>query len=251
MKNVYLILLTSLISLLSGFTLCAQVSSPSNEDFQILIKKLKRNDVKVSLSSDVVNNRHPYVDFFREQDNDYLQWLYVTNSVNMMTNNAEDYYGERRILNRSGGNNTLIFKVENEQQVQYDTLRNSVHPNLEDQDQKEEWDVFGIRKSIAKWRGLNTLKDRNIRGDLPRCCMAYIESRRSRKITVGVNVVSSKSEVDIQVLNKKNEVVDILVDKSLLKGWSDYEWVRGTNPRGKYTVKITIDGQSLLQDIKI
>ena len=245
------IIITSIISCIALANIFAQLSSQNNAAFRQHIKSLQDSNVIVTIDpNNNVNATHPYIDFFSMQDNNYLGWLYTTNTINMKLNNPKDYNGPRKILSNSNGNNTIIFQLTQNGVVSYDTLRNSIHPKI-GEEEEDGWDFLGIRKAVTKWRGMDALKDRNIRGDLPKGSMVYIEMNGRKEVEVGVLVASPRSDVTIEIINKYHQIVATLVDDGLKKGWSGYKWNRGETPRGKYSVKITVDGRSLMQDIKI
>jgi len=248
------IIITSILSCVALVHITAQLSSQNNEAFRKHIKALEDNNVKVSIdSNNKVNDAHPYIEFFMDQDASYLAWLHTTNTINMQLHNTEDYYGPRRILRNSGGNNTLIFTLTQDGVTTYDTLRNSIHPNYvgEGKEKEDGWDIFGIRKTIAKWRSMDAIEDKNIRGDLPKGSMIYVSVNGRKEVEIGVLVVAPKSAVTIEIINNKNQVIKTLVDEGIPKGWAGYKWNRGSSPRGKYEVKVTVDGKSLSQDVKV
>ncbi len=219
---------------------------------------------KVTLDSSIKENvDNPFFYYFKEQDNAYINWLYARNLTHEKW--APHSKGDMDNGPLAEQNHTLVFTIKEGKKTRLDTLKNSINPlnhkvtkiasgdyNSNDYDNEESWDFLGLRKQFAKWKVgsiSNMLDERNLDGSLPKGVMSYIEMNRKR-LKCGVNITNLKSEVLIQIADKKGNVISTLVDDELSRGWKEYVWKRGKNKRGKYILMITVDGQKMTQNFK-
>lgn len=200
---------------------------------------------RIALDPTIKENAcHEYIEDFLKKDQKYLWWLYTTNRLS--EKELQGASSNSKIYNNSGGNNSLVFTIVEEDRIRYDTLRNSVHPNESSKD-----DGFKIARSVfAKWRAKRMLRKLDLQGDLPKGAMSSVSAKKWG-LRVGVLVPESQAQVTIEVFNKRGEHVATVVDADLKKGWNNFEWKRNDLKRGKYKVKITMNEDSISQNFKM
>lgn len=198
----------------------------------------------VQLDADIkVNANHKYIDFFSLQNEDYIQGLYKTNQINMKEHT--ELMNPAKLVKHSGGNNSLIFTVHRNGVTYLDTLRNSLHPH----EIESGSDFLGIRKWFAKLVAKNHISVESIEGSLPKGGMTWISAKR-QKVEFGILVPEVSADVTIILQDENNEVIAIIIDDVLRKGWNNYKWERGTFPKGKYKITFTMNGQTMSQMFK-
>ena len=117
-------------------------------------------------------------------------------------------------------------------------------------DTTDGWDIFRIRKAIARKKTKGLLKDMNLQGNLPKGSNSFVHMSRNT-MKCGVNVFTSTAHVKIDVYDLKGNLIATLVDDELLQGWNNYKWTRGDHPKGKYQLSISVDDQIRTQYFKL
>jgi len=268
---------TRFFTLIALLILNISLSAQSNHWFQKLIDEYDpENKMEVSVERAVGNNdAHPYMDLIAQKDDQFIKWLYFINihnaeepgSKNDKKIFVETLLGETNfetlsdwslnIRDKKAHKAPIVFTIIEEGQMRYATINNIVV--IEEKDNANEnndgysdggWDIFGIRKGIAKLRVKGMLKNQNIQGDLPKGSMSFIDISRNR-MKCGVNVPTSSAYVKIDINDLDGNLIATLVDDELRKGWNNYKWVRGDYPKGKYQLSISVDDQTQTQNFKL
>ncbi len=214
---------------------------------------------KITLDPSIKENAdNPFFYYFKEQDKTYIQWLYARNITHHKW--APNSMGDMDKGPESELNHTLVFTIEDGKETRLDTVVNTINPlkhevtkaASDDRDNESSWDFLGLRKQIAKWRAgdiSNMLEEKNLQGNLPKGVMSYIEMNRKR-MRCGVQINNLKSNVLIQIADKKGNIVSTLVDDELSRGWNEFVWKRGKHKKGKYILMITVDDEMMTQNFK-
>jgi len=218
------------------------LEAQDNDGYSVM--NIDTSDIRIKLDpNNPVNARHEYIDYFSSQDENYILSLYGINKSHMVDH--PDLMNPAKLVKHSEGNNSLIFTVQKNGESSLDTLRNSLHPHSIGKAK----DFLGIRKLLAKCRVKNNLTISSIDGKLPKGGMTWISPKR-KKVKFGILIPNIEAEVKILILDKKENIISTVVDDVLRKGWNNYEWERGTNPKGKYKIIYIMDGQSMSQKFK-
>ena len=223
----------------------------------------EKQNYKVSLDAqNEVNKAHPYIDHYSSEDDMYIAWLYSINKKNMK--NMPQFANPAVIVSDSEGNNSLIFTLENENGIKYDTVRNSVHVIHENKGQSimdklrqlskifenigdEGWSLIDKNKYRYYNREERNLQD--LQGSLPKGSMMYLEDK-NWGLKFGVLVPEQKAQVKVTIYNKGGEQVDTIVDKELRRGWNNFKWKRKKLPHGIYNISVTVDGHTMTQNFE-
>lgn len=217
-------------------------------------KEVYFEDYVVSLDPSIKTNRsHPYIDHISSQDELYIAWIYAINKKNMQ--NTPEYEDPAVIINDQDGNNSLIFTLEKKGVITYDTLRNSIH-DLSKEKEGTWAKLKRIKDQFLKTIGSKCqdassdfLRDQDLRGSLPKGSMMWHEDKRWG-LAFGVKVPNQGAHVQILISDRNGNEVTTIIDKPLRKGWNNFKWKRGQNPRGTYNISITIDGQTMTQNFE-
>ena len=195
-----------------------------------------------------INKNHPYIEHLATQDEEYITWLYVTNKINMK--NTPEYADPAVIIDDSDGNNSLIFTLTNDEDIRYDTLRNSIHDHRDFKITKrsflKRW--FGRSWFGRSWFGKKNF-DRNLTGNLPEQSMMWFEDK-NWGLEFGVLIPENQSHVTILISDENGEKVTTIIGKKLRKGWNNFKWKRGHHPHGIYNISVSIDDQTMTQNFE-
>ena len=191
-----------------------------------------------------INQNHPYIEYFSQQDDEYIAWLYVTNVVNM--ENTAKHKKSAAVIDTQNGNNSLVFTLTGKDEIRYDTLRNSIHDFRESGHEK--------RSFVEKFLGNFISNDdidflQNLDGDLPKGAMIWREDK-NWGLKFGVLVPDHDCMVEILIRDTQGRTLTTIVDKPLRKGWNNFKWKRGHHPRGVYNLSISINGETITQNFK-
>ncbi len=222
---------------------------------------VQKQNYQVSLDAQMaVNKAHPYIDLFSSKDDLYIAWLYATNKKNMK--NTPKYANPAVIVDDSEGNNSLIFTLENENGISYDTLRNSVHEVYESRSQSllnkirgltkifgndDGWSMIGKNKYSYRDSDMRDLQD--LQGSLPEGSMMYLEDK-NWGLKFGIKVAELKSQVKVTITNEAGNQVSTIVEKELRRGWNNFKWKRKNLPHGVYNISVTVDGHTMTQNFE-
>ena len=246
------------------------VFAQSNHWFQKLINDYDpENKIEVSVERAVgQNENHPYMDLISQKDKQFVKWLYFINIHNAENpnsgenivvvhksesegNSSNSLSDQPKVSRAKNGKDPIVFTIIEEGEMRYDTVNNIVTIEEDyDMSASDGWDIFGIRKAIAKKRTKGLLEDINVQGDLPKGSMSFIEMSRSR-MKCGVNVSTSSAYVKIDVSDLEGNLIATLVDAELSQGWNNYKWTRGNHPKGRYQLSISVDDQTQTQHFKV
>lgn len=194
-----------------------------------------------------VNSDHVYSEYLSTQDDEYVQWVYQLNEQRNKSIRSQE--GKSSIVSDKEEKNSLIFTLVKNGEVRYDTVSNLVEINLGKKPNK----IGFFRKLWNKIRMPNVgniLDEQNLVGSLPKGCMSWVNAN-DRRLKCGVEIIQPSSDVTMVLFNDKGSVVHTFADETLYRGWNNYRWNRGDHKKGIYTLKITVDGESLSQDVKI
>lgn len=194
-----------------------------------------------------VNKNHELSDYILAQEEDYIEWLYRLNEKK--NRSARKEVLKANIINDKGQGNSLIFTLTKNGEMRYDTIANMVEINVESKPKK----IGFFRKLWNKISMPNVRKildNQNIQGSLPEGCMSWVSVSRGR-LKCGVEIVQPSSEVTMVLKNNNDEVVYTFADGILHRGWNNYKWNRENHKKGTYLLSITVDGQSMTQNVKI
>lgn len=204
----------------------------------------KKQNYQVSLDAqNSINKAHPYIDLYSYKDDLYIAWLYATNKKNMK--NTPKYANPAVIVDDSEGNNSLIFTLENENGVKYDTLRNSIHDFRPGE--KDSWSF--VQELKERFFGQDDFGTQNLKGSLPEGSMMWLEDK-NWGLKFGVKVAALKSHVKITITNEAGNQVSTVVDKELRRGWNNFKWKRKKLPHGVYNISVTVDDHTMTQNFE-
>lgn len=212
------------------------------------VSDIYEKDTDVTLDQSLtLNAKHPYIDQFLDQDDTYVKWLYFANVKNEQIAHAN---GDHTSNKSTDGNSDLVFTVTRNGETEYDTVRNSIHLLIGDEKEEKSWDIFGIRKALAKLSAKNSIKDLDIQGDLPKGVMTYIEISR-KQLKCGIDIPRSNMPLTVKILTKGGNEITTLTESSYEEGWHHFNWKRGQFKKGKYILSITADDKTMTQKFKI
>jgi len=189
------------------------------------------------------NQNHPYIDYFVEQDEEYIVWLYVTNVIN--AKNTPEYSNPAIIIDDKEGNNSLVFTLKGKDGIRYDTLRNSIH---DFRDWKIEQKSF-VSRILDRFRSCGNNFEQDLQGHLPEGSMIWKEDK-NWGLKFGVLVPENDDMVEILIKDLQGRTVTKIIDRELRKGWNNFKWKRGHHPRGIYNLSISINGQTMTQNFE-
>lgn len=179
------------------------------------------NDVHLESSS--FNKAHPYYEFFRTQDEDYIKWLYYG-----CTSSRTSY----KDLGKESG--PLIFRITKDGSSRYDTILNCVHPSIYETDRESGWE------SIIP-----------IHGALPNGVWGNLENNPKGNTNVALYVQKKPVNAKIEVLTEEGELVSTLVEAYLEQGEYDFTWRPISVDPGSYLLYTRIDEGLMIQRIQV
>ena len=198
----------------------------------------------ISLDAEsAINKAHPYYDFFSDQDEAYIIWLYATNKNNQSRELIA--HGEQKVIKDEDGNNSLVFAIEKNGELYYDTLRNSVH-DLRRPSKIKRFFQSLLPKINVGCSGFQ----QDLTGNLPKGSMMWLEDK-NWGLKFGVMVPGVTADVKVDIRDKDGNHIVTIVDHELKRGWNNFKWRRNKNPRGIYNISVTMDGKTMTQNFQI
>lgn len=216
----------NLFSLLISFTIINLSFAQENTSL---------DSVQVSIDwEDDTNKNHKYKNIYSQKDEDYIKWIYtISRNVNGYTadkSNEKKYYHDGR------GNNPIVFTVEENNEIRFETYRNAVKPS------RNKTSNFSIN--------IPDYKMPRIEGSLPKGVMTYF-SDSSKGIEMGIEIDNKSRKVKIEILDMAKNLVHIIEDNTLESGWNHYKWDISDVTPDDYILKYTVDGSEMTQIIDI
>ncbi len=203
-------------------------------------------DYKVELDTTISLNRdHVLSDYIVDQGEDYVEWVYRLNEQRNKSSKKGTF--KTNLVNDKGVQNSLVFSLTKNGEMRYDTLSNMVDINMHSKPKK-----MGFFRKL--WNRItmpnvrNLLDKQDIKGSLPEGCMSWVSVSGSR-LKCGVEIIKASSEVTMVLKSKNDEIIHSFAQGTLHRGWNNYKWNRGDHKKGTYILSITVDGQTMTQNI--
>lgn len=181
-----------------------------------------------------VNRNHKYKNTFSQKDEDYIKWVYSTSKIVTSKvadqNNGKSYYHDGR------GNDPIEFTIIENNIERKETYKNVVLPS---------------RKTFSKFSiDMGNYSIPKIEGRLQKGITTYF-SDSSKGYEMGIKMDNDERKVKIEILDLDKNLIQIIEDQILQKGWNHYKWDIINVEPGKYLLKYTVDDKEMSQVIKV
>lgn len=180
------------------------------------------------------NRNHKYKDIFSSKDEDYIKWIYKTSKS--VSKDVADNKNDKKYYHDGSGNNPLVFTIKVNNEVRTEVYRNVVKPS------KKKNSIFSV--FIPKY------KIPKIEGKLPKGVITYY-SDSSKGIEIGIETDNNSRNVKIEILDMNSNVIHMIEDSVLDKGWAHYKWDTKDIESGSYILKYSVDENVMTQVIEI
>jgi len=184
----------------------------------------------ITLESNSFNKAHPYYEYFKTKDKDYIKWLYYGCASSQ--NSSKDVTANSTDRNKQSG--LLIFKTVKKGILTYDTIRNCVHPSMYETEMDSGWE------SVIP-----------IHGALPDGVWSNLDNNPKGNTEMTLYVQKRPVHAKLEVLTEKGDLIKTLLDANLEKGTYDFTWQPKSVNSGSYLLHTQIDGQLMIQRIQV
>lgn len=186
--------------------------------------------VDIELESNSFNKTHPYYEYFKNKDDDYIKWLYF----GCVSNPSGSIFSKEISSKGKNESGLLIFKITKQGNSRYDTIRNCVHPSAYEIERDPGWE------SIVP-----------IHGKLPNGVWSTLDNDPKGNTGVTLHVKETPVNAKLEIVTEEGESVRTLVDNYLEKGTYDFSWNPNSVKPGSYLLHSAIDGQFMIQRIHV
>lgn len=190
-----------------------------------------------------VNRRHPYIETLMKKDPSFLSTVYRINKENTPVQD-----GPTDIITQAGGKNSLVFTINDQGTIRYDTLQNRVHfsqPKASFRTKIYEY----FNKMRALFVGKRDSETFTVAGSLPRGVYHSINYKpATNRLFLTLGLLNKPSKVTIEIVDTKDQVITSFIDKELAIGEHRWEWQ--AKDKGSYMLKIEMDGEVLRQRVR-
>lgn len=186
--------------------------------------------VDIDLEPNSFNKAHPYYEYFKTKDTDYIKWLYY----GCASKQEQSMYSKQMSTNSNTESGFLIFKITNEGNSRYDTIRNCVHPGTYEVERDPGWE------SIIP-----------IHGKLPDGVWSTLDNNPKGNTEVTLHVKETPINAKLEIVTEEGESVRTLVDDYFEKGTYDFSWNPKSVDPGSYLLHTAVDGQFMIQRIHV
>ena len=196
-----------------------------------------------------INQDHPYFETFKQEEAKRgIAYIYYAN-LSCAENSRQERGGP--LVTNKRDENSLIFTLQYDNRVVYDTLQNCVHLKG-----AEEMGLFG---SIRNWATSLFTSDWNhnknfhtIKGKLPPVVKQTWVEQRDRQIATPIGIeLLEEAMVRIDIKTLDNQLVTTVHQARLSKGIHEFTWVHHNVSKGYYLLEYTVDGASRRQEIRV
>lgn len=190
-----------------------------------------------------VNRRHPYIEILMKKDLSFLSTVYRINKENTPVQ-----HGQTDIITQAGGKNSLVFTINDQGTIRYDTLQNRVHFGQHKAISRTKiYDYFNkIRALFVNKRDSETF---TVAGSLPRGVYHSVNYKPAKnRLFLTFGLLNKPSKVTIEIVDTKDQVIASINDKELAIGEHRWEWQ--AKEKGAYRLKIEMDGEVLKQGFR-
>lgn len=214
------------LSLLIGLAI---INISYSQDFTSL------DSVDVSIDwNDEKNKNHKYKNIYNQKGKAYIKWVYKISKI--VTDKTSNKSNEKEYYHDGRGNDPIVFTIEENDVVRTETYRNAVKPS------KRKKSNFSI--NIPNY----TMP--RLEGSLPKGVVTYF-SNSSKGIEMGIEIENKSRKVKIEIFDMDKNLVHIIEDNILDKGWNHYKWDIEDIEPADYILKYTVDGEVMTQIIDI
>ncbi|MEZ5040465.1 MAG: hypothetical protein R2828_11245 [Saprospiraceae bacterium] len=187
-----------------------------------------------------VNQRHPYIETLMKKDLSFLSTVYRINKENTPVQ-----HGPTDIITQAGGKNSLVFTINDQGTIRYDTLQNRVHfgqPKASFRTKVYEY----FHKMRTLFVGKRDLEAYTVTGRLPRGVYHSVNYKpATNRLFLTFGLLNKPSKVTIEIVDTKDQVIASINDKELAIGEHRWEWQ--AKEKRAYLLKIEMDGEVLRQ----
>ena len=180
-----------------------------------------------------INRTHKYKDIYSQKDEEYIKWIYETSKN--VTEYTSDQSKEKMYYHDGRGNDPIVFTIEKDNESREEVYKNAVKPTNK---LKSTFSIFVPKPNIPR-----------VEGSLQEGITTYF-SDSSKGYEMGIEMDKNR-DVKIEILDTDQNLIHIIEDRSLDKGWNHYKWDTKNVKTGNYILKYTVDQKVMTQTIEI